>query len=137
DVLAYWQRTGIAGHQIGAYASLDVLSMDHVRCAVNLFGGVYIGAALPLSAQSQTVWDVVDGPSGESGTLGGHAMAVVAYTPTGPVFVTWGALKIATWAWWAKYVDEAYALIAPEWVSGGITAPSGFNIVQLQADLAA
>src|SRR6185312_120177 len=77
DVLAYWQRTGIAGHQIGAYASLDVLSMDHVRCAVNLFGGVYIGAALPLSAQSQTVWDVVDGPSGESGTWGGHAMAVV------------------------------------------------------------
>lgn len=137
DVLNYWRSSGIAGQKLGAYASVDALSMDHVKAAINCFGGVYIGAALPLSAQSQTVWDVTDGADATPGSWGGHAMAVVGYTPSGVVLVTWGAIKIATWSWWAKYVDESYALLDDAWVSGTSPAPSGFDLAALQADLAA
>jgi hypothetical protein len=137
DVLNYWRSTGIAGQKIGAYASVDALSMDHVKAAINCFGGVYLGAALPLAAQNQTIWDVGGDGDQEPGSWGGHAMAAVGYTPAGVVLVTWGATKFATWVWWAKYVDESYALLDDAWVNGSTPAPSGFDLAALQADLAA
>ena len=58
DVLNYWRQQGIAGHKIDAYVSFSAQNFEHTRAAINLFGGIYIGLALPLSAQNQDVWDV-------------------------------------------------------------------------------
>jgi hypothetical protein len=52
DVLNYWRQTGIAGHQIQAYMALEPSNHQHVMDAVWIFGGCYIGLALPKSAQS-------------------------------------------------------------------------------------
>lgn len=40
-----------------------------------------------------------------------------------------------TVAFWKKYVDEAHTLLSPDWIAAK-GAPSGFNLAQLQADLA-
>ncbi len=45
DVLNEWRKNGIAGHQIGAYASVRPANVKYVKAAVNLFGGLYIGTA--------------------------------------------------------------------------------------------
>lgn len=56
DVLNFWRQQGIAGHKIDAYVSFSARNFEHTRAAINIFGGIYIGLALPLSAQSQDVW---------------------------------------------------------------------------------
>ena len=44
-----------------------------------------------------------------------------------------------TWGFWNTYCDEAYAIISPDFLekkAGQLTTPDGFNLQQLQADLA-
>lgn len=137
DVLKHWRTTGIAGRKIGAFVKVEPASRTHVEAAINLLGGVYLGAALPQRAQSQTIWDVPDQRTAEDapGSWGGHAMAALAYSRAGVVFVTWGGLKVATWNWWLTYVDECYGLLDDEWVSGAMPAPNGFNLDALKVDL--
>lgn len=138
DVLRYWRTTGIAGHKIGAFAKVEPADRTMVEASVSLFGGLYIGCALPLRAQRQTIWDRPDHPTDDDapGSWGGHAMTVAAYSRTGVALVTWGAIKFATWSWFLAYCDEAYAVLSPDWVDGGDAAPNGFDLAALQRDLA-
>ncbi len=138
DVLGYWRRTGVPneGHKIVAYASVE---RHHVREATWLFGGTYIGAALPLTAQTQSIWDfVADAPDGENepGSWGGHAIPILGYNRRGFTVVTWGAPLFMTDAFRLAYVDEIYAIITEEWLNAQGATLAGFNLAQLQADLA-
>lgn len=146
DVLNYWKQQGIAGRKITAYMALEPANHTHVMDAVWIFGGCYIGLALPKSAQAQTsnkkVWSVpASGTSGDGapGSWGGHAVPVVAYDARSLTVVTWGALQTMTWGFWVAYCDEAYAILSPDFLEtkgGKIVAPVGFDLQQLQEDLA-
>jgi hypothetical protein len=137
DVLKYWRKTGVGGHRIGAFAAVQ--SHDHglVRTASYLFGGVYIGLALPVTAQRQAVWDWTGSLTGPArpGSWGGHAVDVVQYDGDGLTVVTWGMLKRMTWAFWDRYVDECYGLLSTDFLAHG-KAPNGFALAELKADLA-
>jgi hypothetical protein len=145
DVLNQWRKYGFGlradregSCPLYAYCDPDPGDVAHVKQAISLFGGVYIGLALPLSAQNQAVWDVVgDGRTGNSapGSWGGHAVWVPKYTPARLTCVTWGGLQDMTWAFWKAYVDESHALLSPQFLKNG-EAPSGFNLAALQTDLA-
>lgn len=81
DVLNYWRQTGVDNHKMEAFVALEPQNTDHIRDSVLLFAGVYIGLALPVSAQTQSVWTVPPGgPNGQGapGTWGGHAFPIVA-----------------------------------------------------------
>ncbi len=140
DVLNYWRQQGIAGHKIDAYAAFGHRDAECARQAIALFGGAYIGLALPLSAQQQTVWDV---PSlwsrlrGQSapGSWGGHAVPVLAYDSSGLTCITWGAKKRMTWEFLAQYCDEAYAPLSPDWLNAQGKDPQGLDMSALEADL--
>ncbi len=143
DVLNYWRQTGIAGDKIGAYVSLEPSNHTHVMDSVYIFEGCYIGLQLPTSAQAQTQnhqpWSVPPGGTtgkGKPGSWGGHAVPVVAYDARGVTVVTWGALQVMTWSFWEAYCDEAYAILSTDYLDGEKKAPQGFNLQQLQADLA-
>jgi hypothetical protein len=117
DVLNYWRRNGVDGHGLDAFAAVSRRHHADVKDAVWLFGGAYIGVALPLSAQSQQVWDVPPGGAaggGEPGSWGGHAVPVIAYDAGGLTCITWGALKRMTWAFW-----DRRGLCLPEQGLGG------------------
>jgi hypothetical protein len=138
DVLKYWKSTGFAGRKISAFVGLEPANLDHIKASVFIFGGCYIGLALPISAQTQKIWSVppggLHGP-GAPGSWGGHAVPVVAYDANGLTVVTWGALKQMTWGFWQAYCDEAYALLSPDWLKANDVAASGFDLAQLNADL--
>jgi hypothetical protein len=137
NVLNYWRKTGIAGHKILAYAAVDELNEDQVKQAVYLYGGCYVGLSLPLSAQQQNVWDVLQpGAAGNStkGSWGGHVVAVIGYDANGLTVVTWGATKVMTWAFWKAYTDETYAIISLDFLSDK-KAPNGFDLNALKSDL--
>ena len=218
DVLNFWRQQGIAGHKIAAYVSFSPQNFEHARQAINIFGGIYIGLALPLSAQTQEVWDVpsfvsrvaafirrrgvspdetvhnhsrisrprllecggstplslpasavstsADSTSSSSpkssslkpftsgglsnrqppassfqndftpGSWGGHAVPVLAYDSDTLTCITWGAKKRMTWEFFARYCDESYAPLSPDWLNTQGKTPEGFDLNALQADLA-
>jgi hypothetical protein len=136
DVLKYWRSTGIAGHSIGAFARVSQRDVQLVRTGAYVFGGLYLGIALPLTAQQQTVWDWTGSLAGPArpGSWGGHAVDVVGYDADALTVVTWGSLKRMTWSFWARYVDEAYCLLSDDFLDGG-RAPNGFDLAALKEDL--
>jgi hypothetical protein len=141
DVLNNWRKWGVGGHAMLAYAAPAPGNAEHIRKAVELFGFVYIGLGLPITAQSQVggLWDVVGNPqtdpNSQPGSWGGHAVVVVAYDAETLTVITWGALQKMTWAFWQAYVDESYALVLGYRV-GVDPEPAGFTMSELIADLA-
>ncbi len=132
DVLNDWRQNGFDGHPLLAFADPDTQDTLHVQQAIALFGGLYIGVQLPISAQTQDVWDVDTSPNGKPGSWGGHCVFVPDYDATGLTCITWGAPKKMTWGFWGTYCDEAHALLSPDW-----QPPAGFDMAALQADLTA
>ena len=139
DVLNYWRQVGIGGEKIVAYVALPVSQQLLVKTAMWLLGGLYVGAELPLSAQSQVggVWDVVAGPDAQAGSWGGHAFNVVRLDSKGGTGITWAREQEFTWAWWSAYITEDYGVLPSEW-EAFVTrlSPSGQNFAQLAADVA-
>lgn len=142
DVLNHWRKVGIGGFEVTAFARVDFRNPALVRAACWLFGGVYVGAGLPRIAQSQVKWDVPRGQklTGEwaFGSWGGHAFHICDYDEYGVGIVTWAETKRVSNRWLDAYLDEGYAIISPEWLhhEHGSESPQGFNLKQLQADLA-
>jgi hypothetical protein len=144
NVLKQWQKQRLNGHRLFAFTSLNPQNAEHVKKAIELFGVVDHGLELPISAQSQVggLWDVVgdpeNDPDSQPGSWGGHDVSAAAYdVTTGEIVViTWGALQRMTWKFWNTYVDEAYALIMGMTLANNPTGFTGFNLAQLEQDLA-
>jgi hypothetical protein len=142
DVLKYWRNHGIGrtpNRKIMAFAQLNPQDVDEVKTCINLFGGVYMGVALPVSAQGQTTWKK---PlchwchSSQPGSWGGHCVNFVGYDSKHVELVTWGKVIRATWAFVRTYFDEGYAIISQDWLGSDQKTPAGFDLNALQADLA-
>lgn len=119
DSLKEWRksgwRVGRRVYKIQAFSEITPREAEGVKQAVFLDVGVGLGLQLPLSAEDQInagkPWDVTSGARGEPNSWGGHYVYVPGYTKAGPVCVTWGRKQPMTWAFFAKYCDEAYAII--------------------------
>jgi len=133
DVLNYWRKHKVSGDEILAYVSLDPKNHTNVQLAIELFGGLYLGFQVQKNCvqefDAKQPW--TPGPL----TNDGHAVFAVAYDQNGVTVLTWGNTQQATWAWWDECVDEAYAILPPQ--AKDPTFAPGFNMAQLQADLAA
>ncbi len=138
----YRRTTGItdAGgnlHKIGAYLALDQGNVAQLRAAMFLFSAVGIGVQLPESAQDQfqagEVWTPVSGSPIE----GGHYINGAASDNDSNIgIVTWGAFTWMTASFYRRYNDESLVYLSEEFLTSGVS-PEGFNLQQLQADLAA
>ena len=139
-VLNYWKNTGIGAtpHKISAFVHVNLLNQAEVIQALALFGFLYTGVALPVSAQKQVgwLWDVDTTPAGAPGSWGGHCVVIGQADATGLTCITWGAYQKMTWAFWQRYFDECFACITPDWIEQDGQTPSGFDLPTLQADLA-
>jgi GNAT superfamily N-acetyltransferase len=137
DVLRDWRNHGIGRHRIGAYARVSLRDHRLVRATAWLFGGLYIGLALPLTAQRQRIWEWTGSLGGDArpGSWGGHAVDVVRFDRAGMSVVTWGRLQRLTWSFWDRYCEEAYCILSNDFLDHG-TAPNGFDLEALKADLA-
>jgi hypothetical protein len=138
--LKFWRNTGVAGHKIGAFVQVDPHNHTQLAYANYLFGGVYCGLALPLTARNQQIWDVTD-PSltGDAApdSWGGHCVNLGVHDPLGCVFSTWGEEQYATGSFVKAYCDEAFAIISLDFLDGNGKAPNGFDLDSLTKDLQA
>jgi hypothetical protein len=141
--LKYWKSTGFGGHKIVAFVSVDLLNQTELEQAIYIFGNVYAGFALPLSVQSTTAWKMPAGGlngDGSPGSWGGHCVPLVGYNSgpnSGVTVVTWGELLWASWRFVRHYADEGYAIVTQDWLNAVGDSPTGFDLAQLQTDLAA
>ena len=133
DVLNYWRQNKVSGDEIITYVKIDPKNHTHVQQAIHLFGGVYLGFQVQANCvqefDAHQPW--TPGPL----TNDGHAVFAVGYDQNAVTVLTWGNTQQGTWAWWDECVDEAYGILPPQAKQPGF-AP-GFNMAQLQADLAA
>lgn len=138
EVLSYWRKTGIGGHRILAFAEVDHADVEQLRSALATFGSLYIGINFPKSAMTQfnerKPWDVVLGSRIE----GGHAINAGWYDAESATWkiVTWGAVQEMTQDFWDAYVDEAWVVIAPEWLDEAGASPGGLDLHALGQDFA-
>jgi len=130
DVLKAMQVSGLNGHTIGPYVSVDPKDHDHVRAGVHLFGGIAIGVEFMKAWEGMPVWDNAAGP-----IAGGHAIWVCGYDPSGVTVISWGTLYRVTWDAIDARCDEAWAMLSPDWQVNSI-APNAIDVAQLRADIA-
>lgn len=140
DALNYRRKVGMldaagARHKLGAFAALEPGNWSHLLVALYLFGCVGIGVEFPDSAMAQfdrgRPWSVVRG----SRVDGGHYIPLVAFRGGLLWCVTWGRLQAITPQFFARYCDEAYALLSEESISAWGRSPEGFDLSALRADL--
>jgi hypothetical protein len=143
DVLDYTRDHGVTLggklHKIDSYVAIDHTVGDEIKAGIYLFGVVKLGINLPAGWEQTDdggVWDI---PSGlKARIIGGHDVEACGYSDEGVVISTWGGLRTITWAAFTstRYVEEAYALLGPDWYGSDKLAPCGLDVVTLQADLA-
>lgn len=131
NVLQAWKTVGLfGGIKIQAYAPVDHKNILDIHTAIASYGVAYVGVALPESAEVQAEqgqpWTLVgDAP------VGGHCIVLVGYDESWLYAVTWGKIVKISWAWWAYYATEAWAIIPAEYLNAG---PS-IDVEQLEADI--
>ncbi|HWE04643.1 MAG TPA: hypothetical protein VG326_19715 [Tepidisphaeraceae bacterium] len=138
---SYRRKTGILDasgkrHKVVAYLAIAKGNLDQHLAASYLFGAVGIGINFPSSAMDQfnagKPWDVVKGAKID----GGHYIPLVGRRNGNLLIVTWGKVQEMTPAFFTKYNDESIVYLTDEDLKAGKT-PEGFDVAQLNADLAA
>ena len=127
DILNSIRKCGFAGYSFLGYTAVNPANSLHVKQAINLFGGVYIGLEMPNGWQGSMTWDA---DMGQAGSWGGHCVFVSDYSHDGLTAITWGEMQPLTWGGLMQYCSEAYALVVTDWVP-----PSGFDKESLLVDL--
>lgn len=139
-----WRQAGssmLDEEQLSAFMTVQPGNLEHVKQTIAIFGGIFVGISLPVTAQSQvgTCWEVQPGAGEDAlpGSWGGHGIWVPKYDGDDNVFtcITWGKPQPMTKEFWLTYVDESYGLVSPSWIESNGQTPSGFNLTQLLTDL--
>lgn len=139
EVLDYRKATGIklggTVHKIDGYVAVDWANKLEVQVALYLFGALTLGINLPSAwANNQTTWDVTN-----TQIVGGHDVPVVGYSESGATIATWGGTRLITWPAFTshKWLEECYAVLAPDWYGNDQLAPCGVDVAGLKSALAA
>ena len=128
---------GQTRHKIVAFVEVDPRNTDDVKRAINNCGLAYIGFNVPQNIMPQgspppAVWDVAPG---NPPIIGGHAVVLPGYDANGVKVISWGQYYTMTWAFFAKYVDEVYAIADPDWIEAKGTTPGGLTLAELEAQM--
>lgn len=141
DALDYGRKVGFVDadgnrHKIKAFLLLDLLDFNDILQATYIFSSTTLGLSM-----TQTAMDQFD--AGEPWTKitdeeikGGHEVELIAWDGIWLYVVTWGKVQKMSVEWFRAYADEAYVKLSDDFLKNGLS-PDGFDMAQLQADLAA
>jgi hypothetical protein len=135
-VLQAAQKQGLWGVKWGPYCRVNPASVEEVKQAIYLFGGVYIGISLPTDWADQTdAWTV---HGAKTRPEGGHCVILMGYDQDHFQVITW-AIKVPMECKALHMVCfDAYCVVSPDWWDGpDQRTPSGFDLQTLNAELQA
>lgn len=137
----YMIATGIAGQKDTATAPIDPTNIEHVKWSVQLFGSAMLGIIVDERMEDEFAngqpWETPADPRDPN--AGGHGVPFVSYDASYAYVVTWGGLQAVAWPLVASanFLEEAHGSVAVDFLRAGGTAPSGFDLQTLLADLGA
>ncbi len=137
---SYRRKTGIIDatgrrHRIASYLALEPGNVSDILLAAYMFV-CGVGLQLPSSALDQTKKKMPWYYVADSPVEGGHYVPLIGRRADGLfVFVSWGAIQLATPHFVRKYCDEAIAYLSQENLVNR-KSPEGFDYDTLTADLA-
>ncbi len=137
DRLNWWRKTGMWGHKIQAFASVNLHNRDLIKYTINAFGSIDLAVNLPIAWQGTDTWECGNGRSYNPGSWGGHSIPALGYDDSWIYVCTWGEIIPCSWDALDLYFDEQYAVILPEWFAADAKSPSGFDSAALMKDLVA
>jgi len=147
-VLAYLLNhgapTGAGGStrdKIAAFVEVDPRVTDDVKRTIADCGVAYIGFQVPATIMPQgqeppKVWDI-DPSDPNPQIVGGHAVVLAGYDAKGARVISWGSYYTMTWNFFAKFVDEVYAIADQDWVNKTGKTPGGLTLSQLEEQMQA
>lgn len=101
--------------ELAVWASVPVNDRALMQSCTWIFRALYIGANLPIAAQTQDVWSGRFGSSGiyAPGSWGGHAFLRTGHERLSEINenITWGIRKASEFNWDDLYLDQASVLI--------------------------
>jgi hypothetical protein len=62
---------------------------------------------------------------------------LAGYTAAGARVISWGQYYTMTWSFFAKYVDETYAIADALWIEKKGTSPGGLSLAELEVQMKA
>ncbi len=133
------QSAGLAGQKSAGSGMLDPARLDHIRWTVQIFGacrlGIIVDQKMEAQFSSEEPWTTP--AASNDPNAGGHDVPVVQYDTEYAWVVTWGRLQPITWNLMAQpaFLQEAHAEVWPDFVRIGGTAPNGFSLDGLLAQL--
>lgn len=137
DVLSDFKNMGFFNNKLTAFAAVDTWKRQAIKQCIYLFGGCYIGLNVPNYVMDNPDPSIVwENSLSNRDIAGGHCVFCIGYESNIISFISWGSIYRMTEAFWRNFVDEAYGMISPDWI-GTTGAPNGFNLAQLEADVAA
>jgi hypothetical protein len=123
-------------NRIAAFVEVDPRNADDVKRTIAECGVAYIGFGVPRYLLSfPPVWDLESGV--DDTVVGGHAAILAGYDANGAKAISGGKIYTMTWPFFAKYVDEAYALADPAWIGAKGTSPGGLSLAALEKQMRA
>lgn len=145
-VLDYGMKTGIPlatgakqyRHKSLGYVALDYRNTDDLKRAIITCGGIFLGMLIPRAVFKSPVpyrWDIVAGM--DTRIVGGHTVYVWGYNANEVGIITWGVNVHVTWAFLAKYAEEAFCVADPDWIKATGLTPGGLTLQQLEDQLRA
>ena len=137
DFLKHWKNKGIAGHQIGGFASVDYHNLPVALWGMYNLGGIFTGVMLTeqdAQASGQWIYD----PDDHSPVDGGHGIAVLPVnTAMRTSAETWGMDFVTDFRWLQARSDEAYVVFSEDQLSPETgLSEIGLDVKALNAALA-
>jgi len=141
-LLKHGAPTGPEGqtrHKIAAFVEVDPRNTADVErsiynCGVNYIGFNVPQYIVPTNGTPPAVWDV---EHTHTNIVGGHAVVLAGYDANGARLISWGNYYTMTWAFFAKYVDESYAIADASWITSKGTSPAGLTLAELEQQMKA
>jgi hypothetical protein len=137
-------------HKIVGKIKVDGSNENHVKLAIQIFGGVYTGLSLSQSMVDSMstlangfLWGANGAAPDAPNPQYGHCVYFPGYNDNEAIVDTWGIIGGFTWSWFTYYFADAqggevWVPLSEDWLEATTKkSPSGFNLAQLKADLAA
>jgi hypothetical protein len=145
--LKHWLNVGLptgpgaqSRHRCVAFVEINPKNHQDVVEVIARCGFAYLGFEVPAyimgpdGASPLADWVYPD-PSGASeASTGGHCVIAAAADPLGVTVISWGGVYKMSWRFWDRFVDEAYAVVDPDWANQHGT-PLGISLGALAAEM--
>jgi len=138
DACAFMRKVGLCGQKSAGSGPVDPANLEHIKWTVQIFGACRLGITVTDAMEDQfkngQPWETLD-----DNNPGGHDVPMVYYDSEYGYVITWGGIQPVAWPLLAQsaFLQESHCEAYSDFVRAGGTAPNGFDLDTMLADIAA